>query len=109
MYALNKRTGDLRWRDDRGDMCVNYSHPVINETENGPELVVAGTGLLIGYDLETGDRKWHARTLLRNIKTTPVAQDGIIYVSLQSGESPISGSHRLTNGDREQRRQSDQR
>ena len=85
MYAFDKRTGDLRWRDDRGDMCVNYSHPVINETENGPELVVAGTGLLIGYDLETGERKWHARTLLRNIKTTPVAQDGVIYISLQSG------------------------
>lgn len=85
IYAWDKRTGRLRWRDDRGDQCVNYSHPIINTTPQGDELVVAGTGMLIGYDLETGRRKWFARTLLRNIKTTPVAHDGVIYISLQSG------------------------
>jgi outer membrane protein assembly factor BamB len=66
-------------------MCVNYSHPVVNTTPDGDEIVVAGTGQLIGYDPSTGARKWFARTLLRNIKTTPVAQDGVIYVSVQSG------------------------
>jgi outer membrane protein assembly factor BamB len=85
LYAFDKRTGDLRWKDDRGDMCVNYSHPVINTTEHGDEIVVAGTGQLIGYDPQTGARKWFARTLLRNIKTTPVAMDGVIYISVQSG------------------------
>jgi outer membrane protein assembly factor BamB len=85
LYAFDKRTGDLRWRDDRGDMCVNYSHPVVNTAPDGDEIVVAGTGQLIGYDPRTGERKWFARTLLRNIKTTPVAQDGVIYISVQSG------------------------
>ena len=85
MYAWNKRTGELQWRDDRIDQCVNYSHPIINTTPDGDELVVAGTGKLIGYDIQSGRRKWHARTLLRNIKTTPVAHDGVIYISIQSG------------------------
>ena len=67
-YAFDKRTGDLRWKDDRNDMAVNYSHPVICETESGPEIVVGGTGLLVGYEPATGKRKWYARTLLRNIK-----------------------------------------
>lgn len=84
-YAFDKRTGKLRWKDDRSDMAVNYSHPVICETEQGDEIVVAGTGLLIGYDPATGKRLWRAKTLLRNIKTTPVVQDGVIYISLQSG------------------------
>ncbi len=84
-YAFDKRTGELRWKDDRGDMAVNYSHPVVCETDEGDEIVVGGTGILVGYDPETGERLWHARTLLRNIKTTPVSRDGIIYVSLQSG------------------------
>lgn len=84
-YAFDKRTGELRWKDDRSDMAVNYSHPVICETEHGDEIVVAGTGLLIGYDPSTGKRLWRAKTLLRNIKTTPVVQDGVIYISLQSG------------------------
>lgn len=84
-YAYDKRTGDVRWKDDRSDMAVNYSHPVICETDSGDEIVVAGTGLLVGYDPTTGKRRWHARTLLRNIKTTPVTRDGVIYISLQSG------------------------
>ena len=85
MYALDRRTGDIVWKVDRSDMAVNYSHPVICETSDGPELVVAGTGSLIGYDPATGERLWIARTLLRNIKTTPVCHDGVIYISLESG------------------------
>ena len=85
IYAFNKRTGKIEWKDDRSDMAVNYSHPVVVQTKSGDELIVAGTGLLIGYDPQTGKRKWKARTLLRNIKTTPVAVGDILYISLQSG------------------------
>ena len=85
MVALHKATGKVAWRDDRSDQAVNYSHPVICQTENGDEIVVAGTGMLIGYNPESGERKWHARVLLRNIKTTPVVEDGIVYISVQSG------------------------
>jgi outer membrane protein assembly factor BamB len=83
-YAVDKRTGRLLWKADRSEMLASYSLPVICETPNGPEVVVAGTGKLIGYDLATGEQRWQARTLLRNIKTTPVSHDGIVYVSLES-------------------------
>lgn len=83
-YAIDKKTGEVLWKDNREDMAVNYSHPVICNTTNGDEIVVAGTGLLIGYDPDTGKRLWRARTLLRNIKTTPVSHNGTVYISLQS-------------------------
>ncbi|MCA9122747.1 MAG: PQQ-binding-like beta-propeller repeat protein [Planctomycetaceae bacterium] len=83
-YAFDKFTGKLLWKDDRDDMAVNYSHPVVCRTDRGDEIVVAGTGLLIGYDPESGERLWKSRTLLRNIKTTPVCADGNVYISLQS-------------------------
>ena len=83
-YALDKATGKLRWKDDRLDMAVNYSHPVVCTAGGRDDIVVAGTGMLIGYDPESGKRRWFAKTLLRNIKTTPVVQDGVIYISLQS-------------------------
>ena len=85
MVALDKTTGKVVWRDDRSDQAVNYSHPVICSTDSGDEIVVAGTGMLIGYNPENGERKWHARVLLRNIKTTPVVENGVIYISVQSG------------------------
>lgn len=84
-YAFDKATGKIVWKEDRDDQAVNYSHPVIAKTEHGDEIVVAGTGKLIGYDPQTGKRLWHAKTLLRNIKTTPVVVGDTIYVSLQSG------------------------
>lgn len=85
IYAFSKTTGELRWKDERFDMAVNYSHPVVCTVEGRDDIVVGGTGMLIGYDPETGARRWHANTLLRNIKTTPVSHAGVIYISVQSG------------------------
>lgn len=84
LYAVDKKTGRLVWKDDRGDMAVSYSHPVICQTDRGPEIVVAGTGKIIGYDPRSGKRKWAAELFCRNIKTTPVCHDGVIYVSVES-------------------------
>ncbi len=84
LYAINRKTGEQVWKDDRSDMAVSYSHPVVCSTKHGPELVVAGTGKLIGYDPRTGKRKWATDLFCRNIKTTPVSHDGIVYVSVES-------------------------
>lgn len=84
LYAVEKKTGTIAWKDDRSDMAVCYSHPVICETPAGPELVVAGTGKVIGYDLANGKRKWAAELFCRNIKTTPISHNGIVYVAVES-------------------------
>lgn len=84
LYAVNKKNGKRIWKDDRSDMAVCYSHPVICETDKGPELVVAGTGKLLAYDLNTGKRVWASELYCRNIKTTPVSVNGIIYISVES-------------------------
>jgi outer membrane protein assembly factor BamB len=84
LYALDKKTGKLLWKDDRSDMAVCYSHPVICETAAGAELVVAGTGKVLGYDLATGKRRWAAELVCRNLKTTPVSLNGVVYIALES-------------------------
>jgi outer membrane protein assembly factor BamB len=85
IYAFDKVSGQVRWHDDRLDMSVNYSHPVVCSASGRDDIVVAGTGILIGYDPATGRRRWRAKVLLRNTKTTPVVADGVIYISAQSG------------------------
>ena len=84
-WAFDKTTGKLRWKDERQDMAVNYSHPVVCTVDGRDEIVLGGTGMLIGYDPESGKRRWFAKVMLRNIKTTPVSVDGVIYISVQSG------------------------
>ncbi len=85
MYAFDRSTGKVRWKDDRLDMAVNYSHPIVCSAGGRDEIILAGTGMLVGYDPASGRRRWYAKTLLRNIKTTPVCAGGVIYISLQSG------------------------
>ena len=46
LYAFDAATGRELWKDDRLDMAVNYSHPVINTVDGRDEIVVAGTGML---------------------------------------------------------------
>ena len=84
LYCLNKRTGSIQWVDSRTDFAVSYTHPIVCETPDGPELVVAGTGKLVGYEITTGKRKWAAEVFCRNIKTTPQTKDGIVYLSVES-------------------------
>ena len=84
IFAFDKATGAVRWKEDRSDMAANYSHPVICTVNGRTDVVVAGTGMLIGYDPATGKRRWWTKNLLRNIKTTPVVEGDIIYISVQS-------------------------
>lgn len=83
-YAFDKSSGAMRWKDERLDMAVNYSQPVVCTANGRDDIVLAGTGKLIGYDPQTGKRRWFAKVLLRNIKTTPVSVDGVVYISVQS-------------------------
>lgn len=84
LYCLNKKNGAILWSDPRTDFAVSYSHPIVCQTPEGPEVVVAGTGKLVGYDINNGKRKWAAEVFCRNIKTTPLTHNGIVYLSVES-------------------------
>lgn len=84
LFAIETETGNLRWKTERPEMLAGYSIPVLCETDRRTELVVAGTGKLIGYDPATGKERWTAKTLPRTLMTSPVVRDGVIYVSVQS-------------------------
>ncbi len=84
LLCLDAATGKQRWKTPRSDMLAGYAVPVICETKERTDLVVAGTGRMIGYDPETGKERWTCNTLVRTVMTTPVVKDGIIYVAVQS-------------------------
>lgn len=84
LIAIDKQTGDVRWKTPREDMLGGYSTPVIVETPERTDIVVAGTGKMKGYNPETGEEIWTCNTLLRTIMTSPVVRDGVVYLSVQS-------------------------
>jgi outer membrane protein assembly factor BamB len=84
LYAFDSATGKERWHTERPDMLAGYAVPVICEANGQTDIVLAGTGRLIGYDPETGKERWTCNTLLRTIMTSPVVRDGVIYIATQS-------------------------
>lgn len=84
LLCVDAATGKERWRTPRPYSLAGYAVPVICEANGRTDVVVAGTGRMIGYDPATGQERWNCNTLVRTVMTTPVVKDGIIYISVQS-------------------------
>ena len=57
ILAVDATTGGLKWeqqRESRSSFCT----PVVCDTPHGKEVVAAGHGKMIGYDLKTGAENW---------------------------------------------------
>ncbi len=92
LVAVDAKTGKERWKTLRKDMLAGYAVPVICKGD----IVVAGSGKMKGYDPATGAEKWTCNTLLRTIMTSPVVQDDIIYIAVQSyGDATRTLKHAL--------------
>jgi outer membrane protein assembly factor BamB len=78
VVALDKKTGDERWRKPR-DEPTSWASPVIARVDGKPQVIVSGTTAVRGYDLETGEVIWHCSGLSNNVVASPVFADGILY------------------------------
>jgi len=81
VVALDARTGETRWKVDRGTGRFAYSSPVIATGPRGPELIVNSSERIDAYDPRTGEFLWHADEPNRFPVPTPVFDDDILYLS----------------------------
>lgn len=96
LVAVDAKTGKEKWKTLRKDMLAGYALPVMCEANGRTDLVIAGSGKLKGYDPATGKEIWTCNTLLRTIMTSPVVNDGIIYIAVQSyGDATRTLKHAL--------------
>jgi len=79
VVALDKRTGDERWRAAREEV-TSWSSPIVVEHAGRRQLIVAGTKRVRAYDLADGKVLWECGGLSHNIVASPVAGDGVVYV-----------------------------
>ena len=80
IVALDKRTGETRWRKER-DEPTSWATPLIVEHENRPQAIVNATSKVRSYDLASGDVLWELGGQTVNVIPSPVAQDGVVYVT----------------------------
>jgi len=79
IVALDKKTGEERWRRPR-DERTSWSTPLVVRDGDRSVLVVAATGHVRGYDLNSGDELWSVSGLGPNVVPTPVADEETVWV-----------------------------
>jgi outer membrane protein assembly factor BamB len=87
ILALDAVTGSLKWEKARQSI-VGYCTPIVWETPVGKQLVVAGVGRMIGYDLKTGEEKWFQPGMPAGPCASPVVADGTLYFAGGSPTGP---------------------
>jgi outer membrane protein assembly factor BamB len=80
VVALDKRTGEQRWKVAR-DEITSWSTPLVVVHDGKPQVVVSATKRVRAYDLATGELIWSCSGLSRNVVATPVASGGLVFVA----------------------------
>ena len=81
MIALNQSNGETVWRIPRSDATRSYSTPLILDRNGTKQILIAGSLQLSAYDPATGEKIWWFNGLSRIVDSTPVIQNGLIYIA----------------------------
>jgi outer membrane protein assembly factor BamB len=82
ILAVDKRTGEERWRTPRPEATSGHATPVLWRTPEGEDqILVQGSFLLTAYAADTGERRWWVRGLSFEMKSTPPIADGVLFAN----------------------------
>ena len=81
VVALDKNTGEIRWRKDRRVGAMAYTTPLVIETEGREQVVSAGGNRAVSYDLKTGQALWWIGYDGFSLITRPVFGHGLVYLT----------------------------
>src|SRR5438093_1178790 len=57
ILAIDAATGSFKWEKKRTSRC-SYATPIVWDTPEGKQIVAAGHGHIVAYDLKSGDERW---------------------------------------------------
>ena len=80
IVALNASTGQELWRTERQDVD-SWGTPLVVEHDGRAQVVTTGDKQVRSYDLETGRLVWENDGLNMNPIPSPVAEDGLVFVT----------------------------
>jgi outer membrane protein assembly factor BamB len=88
LYAFDKRTGRQLWKTPR-DEKTSWSTPLIVEVDGKPQVIVAATKHVRGYDLATGTQLWAGPGLTENVVGSPVFWRGLAIAGSSYGQQAM--------------------
>jgi len=104
IVALDKATGEERWRVDRPNRTRSYCPPLITEAGGRTQMVLAGSKCVASYDPGTGKQFWIVDGPTEQFVASMVYTDGLFcmtggYPSLHilgirpDGDGNVTGTH----------------
>ncbi len=84
LLSVDVSTGKKNWETLRPESAGSFGTPVIWRNAGVDEIVLAGSALLKGYDLRTGEERWMVSGVTGMICTTPIVGQGQLYFAAWS-------------------------
>jgi len=80
LLALDKTTGEERWKVDRGRDRISHATPLVIRTSERDELIINSSERIDAYDPASGTLLWYAGKWRQTPIPTPVFHNGIIFL-----------------------------
>ena len=79
LYALDKRTGETRWKGER-DEPTCWATPLVIEVAGKKQVVMNGENCARSYDFQTGKELWRCGGQTQRPVASAVAADGLVFI-----------------------------
>ncbi len=81
VVALDKETGEIRWRTERRDGAMSYSTPLIIRAGPGEQVISPGANRAVAYDPRTGREIWWIGYDGFSVVPRPVFGHGLVFLT----------------------------
>jgi len=81
IVALDKKTGEEKWRIDRPNKLRSYCPPVIVDAAGKKQMVLTGSKCVASYDPDTGNQYWIIDGPTEQFVSSMVMHDGVLLLT----------------------------
>lgn len=78
IYALDKATGQILWKQPR-DEITSWATPVVAQVNGKMQVIVSATKLIRSYDVRTGELIWQCSGQTANVIPSPIVALGMVF------------------------------
>jgi outer membrane protein assembly factor BamB len=81
IVALDRKTGEERWRADRPNRTRSYCPPLVVDAAGKKQLVLTGSKCVASYDPDTGKQHWIIDGPTEQFVSSMVMHDGLLLLT----------------------------
>lgn len=97
LLALDKNTGQVRWKAKRGLSRIAHSVPCVwkDPKDGSVQLISCAGDVVQGFDLKTGERLWSSLNKGEGMVPSPAVGDGLVFTASGYGGRESTKAFRL--------------